>query len=926
MMKATHHQNHETSTTTPRLTRGFSVLVACFLLAVHVTADEPKPNPAADKAAFEKAAAGAAWTEVLSDSCTKDWKAKWFLDGEVGTVTNSPEGMTLTAGPEFRNDAHHMVLWTKDSFEGDLKIEYEYTRLDEAPNCVTILYIQATGSGEGPYAKDITQWSRLRKVPAMKVYFDHMNTYHISYAVNPGSEDAYIRGRRYMPEKQGLKGTGLKPDYSATELFATGVKHHITVIKKDRDLYMRIENPDQVVYCHMTNPDLPVITEGRIGLRHMFTRSARYANLRVSRPVHGVEAGQEPNIGKLRSELRARSTAFASFLSRAEPTSGLSEAKIERFRQNAAARCRAVFEGASGQPFVPREILKDWNNRGDFTRYYVQDVILFATRALHLNEQIDEANLALRTMCQYHLDRPQTLLEVHSFPGAVRQLARFSLLYGPDGMRTKGLITKETHQVILETLWAWSREKSKLSDAEIEPWHTWTAHSSENHHANHFASCWAATLLLGRESGYRDRKFADGHTPTEHYVAWTAWVGEYLRQRGRKGMTVEIDSPSYSAATLGAITFIYDLAEEPELRRLASHYLTLAWALWAEQQTGGVNGGAKTRCYLDRAKGAANPLSAAAWYVLGSDDHPKPKRPPAAAFLTSSWKMPDVVMDIALDVSGRGSYEVIQRRTGLRQTGVEPTFKIHIAPDAPALVRYTYATPDFMMGSLFCEALPSEAWNNISSQNRWHGAIFSGDRCARIYPYCETKKSHYNAQWAVQKRGTLIAQKLKTSRHAKQHRVWFSREGLSEPIQDGSWYFAEADSAYAAVRVVSGEAAFEEESTDKRARILTCADDMSPVILEVARKADFPDFKTFRDTVQGLPFQFDGTTLTYTGLSKDRFKFFADQSDRPQINGTPIDLGPEKVYDSPFVQSEWDSGVVTIQFGDENRVLNFNGE
>ena len=65
------------------------------------------------------------------------------------------------------------------------------------------------------------------------------------------------------------------------------MKHHITVIKKDRDLHVRVENPDQVVYCHMTNPDLPVITEGRIGLRHMFTRSARYANFRVSRPVPG---------------------------------------------------------------------------------------------------------------------------------------------------------------------------------------------------------------------------------------------------------------------------------------------------------------------------------------------------------------------------------------------------------------------------------------------------------------------------------------------------------------------------------------------------------------------------------------------------------------------------------------------------------------
>ena len=239
-------------------------------------------------------------------------------------------------------------------------------------------------------------------------------------------------------------------------------------------------------------------------------------------------------------------------------------------------------------------------------------------------------------------------------------------------------------------------------------------------------------------------------------------------------------------------------------------------------------------------------------------------------------------------------------------------------------MRYTYATPDFMMGSLFCEALPSDAWNAISSQNRWHGAIFAGDRNARIYPYCETKKSHYNAQWAIQKRGTLIAQKLKTSRHAKQHRVWFSREGLSEPIQEGPWYFAEADLAYAAVRIVSGEATFEDDSTDRRARILTCADDMSPVILEVARKADFPDFKTFCNTVQALPLHFDGTILTYTGLGKDRFQFFADQSDLPQINGASIDLGPAKVYDSPFVQSDWGSGIVTIQFDDKKHVLDFN--
>ena len=115
----------------------------------------------------------------------------------------------------------------------------------------------------------------------MSMYLDHMNTYHISYASFP---DNHIRARRYMPEKRGLNGTDIEPDYFPAGFFKTGVTHKITVVKKARDLFMRIENPEQTLYCHMPNPDLPEITEGRIGLRHMFTRAARYRNFRVSVP------------------------------------------------------------------------------------------------------------------------------------------------------------------------------------------------------------------------------------------------------------------------------------------------------------------------------------------------------------------------------------------------------------------------------------------------------------------------------------------------------------------------------------------------------------------------------------------------------------------------------------------------------------------
>ena len=74
-----------------------------------------------------------------------------------------------------------------EQLAGDLKIEYDYTRTDNETRCVNILYIQATGSGKGPYALDISDWNELRKVPAMATYFNHMHAYHISYAAFPNS-------------------------------------------------------------------------------------------------------------------------------------------------------------------------------------------------------------------------------------------------------------------------------------------------------------------------------------------------------------------------------------------------------------------------------------------------------------------------------------------------------------------------------------------------------------------------------------------------------------------------------------------------------------------------------------------------------------------------------------------------------------------
>lgn len=236
---------------------------------------------------FEELNVSSDWKLKLNDPGTGNWQDHWFLDGLQAKVDNSAEGMNFSAGPINRDNAHHAVLWTKDIFKGDVKIEYEYTRTDQQLINVNILYIQANGIGEGPYVKDISQWNKLREIPAMRTYFNNMNALHISYAAfktkNEDPEDDYIRIRKYpATETIPFKNTEIPPAYFNTGLFLPGVAYKITVIKTDDMLFFQVAGEDEKMLYSWPLTDTENIQEGRIGLRHMYTRSARYSNFKIS--------------------------------------------------------------------------------------------------------------------------------------------------------------------------------------------------------------------------------------------------------------------------------------------------------------------------------------------------------------------------------------------------------------------------------------------------------------------------------------------------------------------------------------------------------------------------------------------------------------------------------------------------------------------
>lgn len=602
----------------------------------------------------------------------------------------------------------------------------------------------------------------------------------------------------------------------------------------------------------------------------------------------------------------------------------LTDANISNVRSAARERCAAFFAADAGKPFVPAAIIKNWNNRGDFTRHYNQSVVLFAFRAFQLGEQIEEANRAIRDMCQYHLERPQTLLEIHSFPWTLGMLPQLLRSFGPHGTHTRDLITAETRRVVLETMWAWAREKSKLADAEVEQSQTWFITDSENHHANHFSSCWAVSLQLAQSSEYRDRRYNDGHTAGEHLAAWTNYLKVYLLERARKGMTIEIDSPSYASATLTAIYRIYDLTDDPVLKQRAGHYITLFWALWAEHQINGTGGGAKTRTYPDSAKRGGDFMAHAAAYLLGIGSA-QFVHASMLPFVISSWEMPDVLLELARDVDGRGTYEIRQRRIGLAVPGYRSTPNYRMRTDSAGILRYSFCTPDYVMGSFLTEARAADEWAAISSQNRWTGVIFRGERDARVFPsaYNHEGASIDNGHWTAQAHGTLIAQKLQGNRHGDEWRVWFSQSGLSSPGRQGRWVFAEAPGAFVAVHVVRGEFDLPETAVEKFGRWLVCRDQFTPVILEVQPKAS-GSFTAFQQAVLKQPVTGTAERVEYTGLAGDHFTFFADQTRPPVINGQVNYLSPALVFDSPFIRSAWNSGVVEVRKGNRKLVLDFN--
>lgn len=232
-------------------------------------------------------------TILFADPMTGKWQENWFVDGKKQIMRTGEDGLYVEAGPITKRQdpveyhAHHTVLWTKQEFEGDIGIRYEFERV--AGGGTSLLYIQAQGIGMEPYVEDISQWNELREIPAMNKYFDYMSLISVSFR-----EEIRIKRYPWSDKKRDIKfETPVLFDpmleYDRTP---PGKRYLVDVEKRKESLKLRVVekgNPDNVVehtWDLTKNPkqQLPRLVEkGRIGLRNMGGNKVIYKHFQVRR-------------------------------------------------------------------------------------------------------------------------------------------------------------------------------------------------------------------------------------------------------------------------------------------------------------------------------------------------------------------------------------------------------------------------------------------------------------------------------------------------------------------------------------------------------------------------------------------------------------------------------------------------------------------
>ncbi len=451
-------------------------------------------------------------------------------------------------------------------------------------------------------------------------------------------------------------------------------------------------------------------------------------------------------------------------------------------------------------------------------------------------------------------------------------------------------------------------------------------YNSDNHDMHTRTVNWVTAQLVKDDPAYANYAFPGGDTAEQRYGKWTSNLLDYFQTRAGQGQSVEFGSSVYQPTYLKPIFHIAQHAEDPRLKEISREYLDLHFADLAQETIEGIRGGAKVRVYRNRALDATQERSAQyIWPFVGEPSEGFGVLPSGMHLLrlfgggaTTDYRVRPEIAEVITDDDSRGSYMYTSNRLGEGLRISDPNLGLvysYPVNNQSSILRTTRVTPDYALGWFTIDE--NKTYMAIHNQNQWMGAVTDHSPDSRIVVNLTAQDSQYEELQAVGYGDAMLVRKQVDGPSNQDPRVYVSSDFAYSQEADG-WVFGDngAGSLFAMKGVLpTGVSAFsvEDASADLgTGDYLRFADEHTVVVLQMGRSSQYGNLASFKADVRDNSLTYSNGAVTYdVGAAGKPIVLFDDRR-IPQVGGKTLDLTPTKVYDSPYLNADYGSKIVTV--------------
>lgn len=561
--------------------------------------------------------------------------------------------------------------------------------------------------------------------------------------------------------------------------------------------------------------------------------------------------------------------------------------------------------------------------------------VMWALSLLYLDERVDEANQRLLELASSE--------QPFAYFGTV-DYVRILALFNSKSPHFPGRLKPKVESAMKEVLWKWTTDFQKHYTEVLETYEEieddypnidteepeWLVFASENHDLIRRTAAYVFFSIIKDDADYRDRSVGNGASVEKNYHALSKHLKSFLRERATKGLWMEMGA-GYAKYSYATIFNLYDLSPDPEMARLAEMFLDVALIEHAQiSYSDGYRTGAMSRLArsdLETGGSMLRPMKLLFGEVGGLSTHSRvietsSYQVPAIAYFLRAHadELPPII--IRNRMIGESAGPDLGRNKEADFAGL--TFAIS---KEPALVNYTYKTPEYSMGGANQDPVGSDS--GITRQDRWSGILFNDASRSRIVPMAETDNSRgdssrvHDAYSKFQDTNLMVVRRMEKARYMGRLMVHFST--TLDRVEKGGWVFASNGRAFAAVRVLGGQLWDSPLQIWTDSEFLFPEDLFAPIVFLAGDLSDgFRSFESFqRYVLKEVIISPKANVFEIKRPNQLDVAYYVDGR-LPEVGGEVIDLQPEWAYDSPFLRSDFDSYVVGAKWGPLRSIYDFS--